>query len=129
MSQTELLKCDFSEMVDYLTDPDNVWDSTKYIPSRTMNGHSFGKESQFRFQYVRGAAYAEGYMGNYKFMLYYSNLQGWQLHWTGTLDGGVFNPPQVLSLSPDAVSILRNTVKERVLYVPPTHLSRIKEQR
>lgn len=127
MEQKDVLKCDFTEMVEYLTDPDNVWNPEKYIPSRTLNGNSFGKESMIRMQYVRGAGFAEGYVGNYKFILYYSNIQGWQLHWLGTLDGGMFSPPLVRSLSPDAVSDLLTAVKERAEYVPLSLQSRTEE--
>lgn len=128
MPRPEMLKCDFTEMVEYLTDPDNVWNPDKYIPSRSMHGHSFGKESQIRFQYVRGAAYAEGYVGNWKFMLYYSNLQGWQLHWTGTLTGGVYPEPQVRTFSPDSAAELLLTVRERAGYIPPNP-DRLKDKR
>lgn len=126
MQQTEMLKCDFNEMVDYLIEPDNVWNPEKYIPTRTLNGHSFGQESQIRFQYVRGAAYAEGYVGNWKFELYFSNLQGWQVHWTGTMDEGKFDVPQVQTFAPDAIVSLMFLIKERVVPrpspVPPIRL-------
>lgn len=45
MQQTELLKCDFREMVDYLSDPDNVWNPKKYVANHAVYGHSFGQES------------------------------------------------------------------------------------
>lgn len=114
MEQQNPLKCDFREMVDYLTDPDNVWNPEKYIPTRTLNGRSFGQESQIRFQYVRGSAYAEGYVGNWKFELFFSNLQGWQLHWTGTMDEGKFDDPQVQAFAPDAIISLMFIIGERV---------------
>lgn len=126
MEQTEVPKCDFGYMVDYLIDPDNVWNPEKYIPSHMLHGHSFGQESQIHFQYVRGAAYAEGYVGNWKFKLFFSNLQGWQLHWTGTLDEGEFDEPQVQAFAPHATISLMFLIKERVAPrrspVPPIHL-------
>jgi hypothetical protein len=128
MEEKIVQKCDFTEMVEYLTDPDNVWNPEKYVPNRTLNGNSFGKESMIRMQYVRGAGFAEGYVGNYKFILYYSNIQGWQLHWLGTLDGGMFSPPLVRSLSPDAKSELLEVVKERAHYLPLSALNPKKEQ-
>lgn len=126
MQQTELLKCDFREMVDYLADPDNVWNPAKYVANHAVYGHSFGQESQILYQYVRGAAYAEGYVGNWKFELFFSNLQGWQLHWTGTLDEGKFDDPQVQAFAPDAIISLMFIIKERVAPrrspVPPIRL-------
>lgn len=126
MEQTEVPKCDFGYMVDYLIDPDNVWNPEKYIPSHMLHGHSFGQESQIHFQYVRGAAYAEGYVGNWKFKLFFSNLQGWQLHWTGTLDEGEFDEPQVQAFAPHATISLMFLIKERVAPrrspVPPIRL-------
>lgn len=123
MKQDVTLKCDFTEMVEYMIDPDNVWNPEKYVQQRTLNGQSFGKESLIRMQYVRGAGYAEGHMGNVKFMLFFSNLQGWQLHWTGTLDGGEFSPHQVKSYGPDKETVLLGVVKDRVNYAPLSHLA------
>lgn len=126
MEETATTKCDFNEMIDHFTDPDNVWDPKRYVANHAVYGQSFGKESQIRYQYVRGSGYAEGYVGNWKFKLFFSDLQGWQLHWTGTLDEGEFDEPQVQAFAPHATISLMFLIKERVAPrrspVPPIRL-------
>lgn len=70
----------FTDFINHIIAPDHVWNREKYIGSRTMNGSENGMESSVRFQYCRGNAFAEGYVGNLKFRIYYSHLQGFQVY-------------------------------------------------
>lgn len=56
--------CPIKSFVDYITDPKNVWDKTKYVPRRTVSGiMPNGNEFSFRFTYVLGNAFMEGTFG------------------------------------------------------------------
>ena len=118
------VKCDFTDMVNYMVDENNVWNPGRYIPNRTLNGFSFGQESGFHYQYCRGNAYAEGFVGNLKFMLFYSHLQGFQLHWTGFLDGDEITPHKILSFTPDKHLLMLAEVEDRVIFIPLSQRAR-----
>lgn len=68
---------DFGKFMNYVTTADNVWNPEKYQNSRVMSGNSFGKESWFRYQYVLGNAFAEGYIDTFQFRVFknHSNFQ------------------------------------------------------
>lgn len=78
--KTEVTGGVFTDFIKHITNPDHVWNHEKYVGSRTLNGSEHGIESSVRFQYCRGNAFAEGYVGNLKFRIYYSDLQGFQMY-------------------------------------------------
>lgn len=70
----------FTDFIKHITNPDHVWNHEKYVGSRNLSGSEAGMESSVRFQYCHGNAFAEGYVGNLKFRIYYSQLQGFQVY-------------------------------------------------
>lgn len=54
----------FDAFVDYIIDPGNVWDKTKYVNSRRVSGVTEdGAEFNFSYSYLLGNAYMEGTFG------------------------------------------------------------------
>ena len=74
-------KCAFIEMIDFLTsqDSDQIYNPETYKQCSTFSGFAFGKESRFTLQYVMGNGYAQGSIGDHRFRLFWSHLQGFQL--------------------------------------------------
>lgn len=110
MEQTKEV-CHVRDIVAYMMDENNVWNPEKYVQNRTLSGKSFDQESLIRFQYCRGNAYAEGHVGNFRFQLYFSNLQGFQFHVLSTMDGTPLKP-KVFSYSPHRFETLLGVMED-----------------
>ena len=75
--------CPVSDYIDYITNPENVWDPSKYLDKRRISGVTEkGVEIQFNYNYVIGNSYMIGTFGCMspcKIEVFYRDLQGFQV--------------------------------------------------
>ena len=65
-----------------MTDPENVWDASKYITSRRQTGTTeLGIEYNFTYTYLLGVSYMVGTFGKeaLKVEVFYQNICGFQV--------------------------------------------------
>lgn len=75
--------CPIGDYIDYITNPDNIWNPEKYLNSRRISGVTGeGTELQFTYSYVLGNSYMVGNIGkgfSTKVEVFYRDLQGFQV--------------------------------------------------
>jgi len=59
----------FMNFFNYINDPRNEKDHTRFISNRVLTGRSFDLETQIRFQYTGGCSYGTGYIGEMFFVV------------------------------------------------------------
>lgn len=59
----------FLNFFNYINDPRNEKDHTRFITSRTLQGRSYDLETQIRFQYTGGCSYGTGFIGSMFFIM------------------------------------------------------------
>ena len=71
--------------VNYIENPDHVFDTSKYLGRSLRSGKVFDKEASFSLMYVRGSAYLKGMIGDVKFEIIYYIHQNYmvRLEWDG----------------------------------------------
>lgn len=75
--------CCIGDYIDYITNPENVWDPSKYLDKRRISGITEqGVEIQFGYSYVIGNSYMTGMFGKSSpstVEVFYRELQGFQI--------------------------------------------------
>ena len=75
--------CPIGDFVDYITDPKNVWDPSKYLDKRRVSGETQkGAELNLSYNYVLGNSYMVGTFGRTslcKIEVFYRDIQGFQV--------------------------------------------------
>ena len=111
---------DLAEVLFHSFDPTNVWKKDQYV-NRTQVGTSIGVESSLSFQYVRGSAFVNGWIDETAIRIYYSNLQGFQVHHAplgaGSLEGddispSIFRPEDMIGVYEFIASVVKNDSKQ-----------------
>lgn len=110
MNETQ--RCAITDVVQHMVNPKNVDDPDQYVV-RTLNGNSFGIESQINFQYCCGGGYAKGIIGDQKFGLYYNRVDGFTLHWYA--QGNNTKGYSVKNLRQDQDLLLLQLIKDKVV--------------
>ncbi len=81
--KVEAKQCGFRQYVEYVTDPNNIWNHEKYLQGRSVSADCFNDlDSKFNYQYCLGTSFLIGYIGKARFKIF-QTPQGFQVYHCG----------------------------------------------